>query len=134
LANSWDSTTGGSLSAGQLNPLRASTIRELAEPLQIRRNANQSRQRLPVPGVRNTPPVRFGFTLGLSGHAAFFLCAHLAFIIADNFFRMAGLIGFRVVAFFEAGVTFLDPSLPFCSAHQAFFAAPILARAAALMR
>ena len=32
--------------------------------------------------------------------AAFFLAAHLAFIIADSFFLIAGLIGLRVEAFF----------------------------------
>ena len=53
--------------------------------------------------------------------------------MADNFFRMAALIGFRAVDFLETGITFLYP-LPFCFAHHAFFAAPILARADALMR
>jgi hypothetical protein len=66
-------------------------------------------------------------------YAAFFLCAQRAFIIADNFFRMAALIGFRAVDFFEAGLAALGAGLPFCFAHQAFFAAPILARAAALI-
>jgi hypothetical protein len=32
--------------------------------------------------------------------------AHRAFIIADNFFRMAALIGLRPVVFLETGVTF----------------------------
>ena len=55
------------------------------------------------------------------------LSAHRDFIIADNFFRMAALIGLR----FEAA--FLGAVLPFCFAHHALFAAPILTRAAALM-
>jgi|SRR5271157_43871 len=63
-----------------------------------------------------------------------FVAAHLAFIISDNFFRIAALIGFRALAFLETGLTCFDPGLPFCFAHQAFFAAPILARAAWLMR
>jgi len=66
-------------------------------------------------------------------YAAFFLAAHLAFIIAESFFRIAGLIGFRPEAFFWAGAAFLAPPLPFCFAHQAFLAAAILARAAALI-
>jgi len=67
-------------------------------------------------------------------YAAFFLAAHLAFIIADSFFLIAGLIGLRAEAFFWAGPAFFGAALPFCFAHQAFFAAAILARAAALMR
>lgn len=59
--------------------------------------------------------------------SSFLLASHRAFIITDNFFRMAGLMGLR----FEAA--FLRAALPFCLAHHAFFAAPILARAAALM-
>jgi hypothetical protein len=61
-------------------------------------------------------------------YAALLSPAHRAFIIADNFFRRAGLIGLR----FEAA--FLGAVLPFRFAHQAFFAAPILARAEALIR
>jgi hypothetical protein len=64
----------------------------------------------------------------------FFLSAHRAFIIADSFFRMAALIGFRPVLFLETVVAFLGPGFLFCFAHQAFFAAPIVARAAGLMR
>ena|ERR1019366_2226761 len=64
----------------------------------------------------------------VSGYATFFLCAQRAFIIADNFFRMAGPIGLRFAA------AFLGAVLPFCFAHHAFFAAAILARAAALIR
>ncbi len=67
-------------------------------------------------------------------YAAFLLAAHLAFIIADNFFRMAALIGFQAVDFLETVVVFWDPDLLFCFAHHAFLAAPILARTAALMR
>ena len=65
---------------------------------------------------------------------AFFLSAHLAFIIADNFFRMAALIGRRPVDFLTCDAAFLGADLPFCFAHHAFFAAAILARAAELMR
>src|ERR1035441_1201899 len=64
----------------------------------------------------------------------FCLAAQRAFIIADNFFRIAALIGLRPVVFLETAVPFWDPGLPFCFAHQAFFAAPILARAAGLIR
>jgi hypothetical protein len=66
-------------------------------------------------------------------YAAFFFCAQRAFIMADNFFRMAGLIGFREVDFLAVDFAAFGPALPFCFAHQAFFAAPILARAAALI-
>ncbi|MGD0931564.1 MAG: hypothetical protein ABR902_13010 [Candidatus Korobacteraceae bacterium] len=66
-------------------------------------------------------------------YAAFFLCAQRAFIMADNFFRMAGLIGFRAVDFLVTDLVSFAPALPFRFAHQAFFAAPILARAAALI-
>jgi len=52
--------------------------------------------------------------------------------MADSFFRIAGLIGLRL-AFFLAGEAFFAPPLPFCFAHQAFLAAAILARAAALI-
>ena len=67
-------------------------------------------------------------------YVAFFVCAHLAFIIADNFLRMAALIGRRPVGLVWTGAAFLAPALPFCLAHHAFLAAAILARAAALMR
>src|SRR5271165_2121563 len=82
------------------------------------------------------PPIPLAGTsfLGEALYAAFLLSARRAFIIADNFFRMAALIGFRPVDFLETVVAFLGPCLPFCCAHQAFFAAPILARAAALIR
>ena len=53
--------------------------------------------------------------------------------MADNFFRMAGLIGFRAVDFLVTDLVSFAPALPFRFAHQAFFAAPILARAAALI-
>lgn len=66
-------------------------------------------------------------------YAAFFLCAQRAFIIADNFFRMAGLMAFRAVDFLAAGLVSFGLTLLFCLAHQAFFAAAILARAAALI-
>jgi hypothetical protein len=48
-------------------------------------------------------------------YAASFPCAHLAFIIADNFFRIAALIGFLAVDFLDgsAGTTaFLWVDLP----------------------
>ncbi len=64
----------------------------------------------------------------------YFLAAQRAFINADNFFRMAALIDLRPVLFLEAKVLFLGRDLPFCFAHQAFFAAAILARAAAPIR
>src|SRR5664280_3323954 len=67
-------------------------------------------------------------------YALAFRSAQRAFIISDNFFRMAALIGLRPVVFLETAVPFLRPDLPFCFAHQAFFAAAILARAAALIR
>ncbi len=50
---------------------------------------------------------------------ALFLAAQRAFIIADNFFRMAALIGLRAVDFLETGVAFLPPGFPFCFAHRA---------------
>jgi hypothetical protein len=40
-------------------------------------------------------------------YAPFLLVAHRAFIMADNFLRMAALIGFRPAVFFWAGATFL---------------------------
>src|ERR1019366_3999967 len=62
---------------------------------------------------------------------AFFLSAHRAFIKADSFFFIAGLIGFRAVVFFAAA--FFGAALPFCFAQRAFMAAEILARAEALI-
>jgi hypothetical protein len=46
----------------------------------------------------------------------FFLAAQRAFIIADNFFRMAALIGLRAADFLETGVAFLRSGFPFCFA------------------
>ncbi len=63
-----------------------------------------------------------------------FFAAHRAFINADSFFLAAALIGGRPLAFLETAARFFGPDLPFCFAHQAFFAAAILARAAALIR
>jgi hypothetical protein len=77
---------------------------------------------------RTQPPARNVQILGYAFD--FFFAAHRAFIIADNFFRMAALIGLRPVVFLETAAPFLGPGLPFCFAHQAFFAAAILARAA----
>ena len=79
-------------------------------------------------------PVRFAFTLGLSAHAAFFLCAHLAFINADNFLRMAGLIGFRAVDFLAGAAVFFGADLPPHFAQRCFIAAEMRFRADALMR
>ena len=67
-------------------------------------------------------------------YAAFFLSAHLAFIIADNFFRMAGLMGFRPADFLETRVTFLGADLPFHFAQRCFIASEMRFRAAGLMR
>src|ERR1039458_5454704 len=61
-----------------------------------------------------------------STYALAFRWAQRAFIIADNFFRMAALIGLRPAPFFGA-------DLPFCLAHRARCAAAIFARADALM-
>jgi len=63
--------------------------------------------------------------------AAFLLWFHLAVISVDNFFRAAELIGLRLAVLIKVGF-FAAPELRFCLAHQAFFAAPILTRAAAL--
>ena len=72
---------------------------------------------------------------GGSVYAALFrFFAHRAFINADSFFLAAALIGGRPLAFLETAARFFGPGLPFCFAHQAFFAAAILARAAALIR
>jgi hypothetical protein len=65
---------------------------------------------------------------------AFFLAAHRAFIIADSFFLIAGLIGLRPAAFFWAGAAFFGAAAPFRFAQRCFIAALILARAAALKR
>ncbi len=63
-----------------------------------------------------------------------FLADQRAFINADNFFLAAALIEGRPLAFLETATLFLGPDLPLCLAHQAFLAAAILARAAALIR
>jgi hypothetical protein len=49
----------------------------------------------------------------------FFLAAHRAFIIADNFLRAAGLIGLRPAVFFWAAEPFFGADAPFCFAHRA---------------
>ena len=67
-------------------------------------------------------------------YALAFRSAHRAFIIADNFFRMAALIGLRPVVFLEAGVAFFGADLPFRFAQRCFIAAEIRLRAAGLMR
>jgi hypothetical protein len=64
---------------------------------------------------------------------AFFAAAQRGFASADSFFRTAGLIGFQAGAFFAGVAAFFGAVLPFCFAHHAFFAAPILALAAALI-
>lgn len=66
-------------------------------------------------------------------YATFFLAAHLAFIIADNLLRAAGLIGVRPACFFWADAAFFGAAVPFCFAQRARCAAAILARADALM-
>jgi hypothetical protein len=66
-------------------------------------------------------------------YTAFFLAAHRAFIIADSFFRMAGLIGRRPVDFFAGDAGFLGADLCFHFAQRFFCAADILALAAALI-
>ena len=87
---------------------------------------------LPLTSSRSTSPLQPSEEFLPRAYALAFRAAHRAFIIADNFFRIAALIGLRPVVFLETAVRFLG--LPFCFAHQAFFAAPILARAAGLMR
>src|SRR5271165_5369755 len=73
------------------------------------------------------------FVFASFSYAAFFLAAHRAFIIAESFFRMAGLIGLRPAALPPVVVAFFAPACLFCFAHRARCAAAILARAAALM-
>jgi hypothetical protein len=63
-----------------------------------------------------------------------FRWAHRAFIISDNFFLKAGLIGLRPVDFLEPGVTFFGADLPLHFAQRFFIAAEMRFRAAALMR
>lgn len=65
--------------------------------------------------------------------AAVFLPTHLAFIRTESFFRAAELIGLRFAVWTNIGLLFAAPTLRLCFAHQAFFAPPILARAAVLM-
>lgn len=65
---------------------------------------------------------------------AFFRSAHLAFIIADNFFRMAALIGLRAARFLGAALVFFGSDLPFHFAQRCFIAAEMRFRAAALIR
>jgi len=67
-------------------------------------------------------------------YALAFRSAQRAFIIADNFFRMAALIGLRPVVFLEAGVAFFGADLPFRFAQRCFIAAEIRLRAAGLIR
>ena len=64
----------------------------------------------------------------------FFFAAHRAFIIADNFFRMAALIGLRPAVFLETAVAFFGADLPFHFAQRCFIAAEIRLRAAGLIR
>src|ERR1017187_2982008 len=71
--------------------------------------------------------------VGLMFYAVFFLSAHRAFIMADNFFFIAGLIGFREMDFLAGVAAFFGAALPFCFAHRAFCAAEILARAETLI-
>jgi hypothetical protein len=64
---------------------------------------------------------------------AFFLAAQRAFIKADNFFFIAGLIGRRTVAFLAGAVTFFGVGLRFRCAHLSFIAAEMRFRAAGLI-
>jgi hypothetical protein len=51
--------------------------------------------------------------VGLLGYRCFFLDAHLAFIIVDSFFLMAGDIGLRLDTVFFAAA-FFGAAPPFC--------------------
>ena len=64
---------------------------------------------------------------------AFFLAAQRAFASADNFFRAAGLIGFRAAAFLAGAAAFVGADLPFRFAHARFIASPMRLRASALI-
>jgi hypothetical protein len=64
---------------------------------------------------------------------AFLRAAQRAFASADSFFRAAGLIGFRAVAFLVGAAAVFGADFPFCFAQRAFCAAEILARAEALI-
>jgi|SRR5271169_4679498 len=64
---------------------------------------------------------------------AFFLAAQRAFASADNFFRAAGLIGFRAAAFLAGAAAFVGADLPFRFAHTRFIASPMRLRASALI-
>jgi hypothetical protein len=66
-------------------------------------------------------------------YALAFRWAQRAFIIADNFFRMAALIDLRPVVFLEAGA-FFGADLPFSFAQRCFIAAEMRFRAAGLIR
>jgi hypothetical protein len=63
-----------------------------------------------------------------------FVAAHLAFIIVDNFFRMAALIGFRAADFFGEALAFFGADLPPHFAQRCFIAAEMRFRAAGLIR
>src|SRR5208283_5165919 len=77
---------------------------------------------------------RAACTEALISYADFFRAAHLAFIKADNFFFIAGLIGFRAADFFGAVLAFFGADLPFHCAQRCFIAAEMRFRAAGLMR
>ena len=64
---------------------------------------------------------------------AFFAAAQRAFASKDNFFRAAGLIGFRAGAFLAGDAAFFGADFPFCFAHRSFIAADIRLRAAGLI-
>jgi hypothetical protein len=57
-------------------------------------------------GDRYSPQSRRSTEAGYAIYAPFFLAAHRAFIMADNLFRMAALMGFRPAVFFWAGAAF----------------------------
>jgi hypothetical protein len=76
---------------------------------------------------------QLGTQLALA-YAYAFRWAQRAFIIADNFFRMAALIGLRPACFFGVALAFFGADLPFHFAQRCFIAAEIRLRAAALIR
>ena len=63
----------------------------------------------------------------------FFASAHRARARADSFFRAAGLIGFRALAFFAEVAAFFGTDLRSRCAHRSLMAAEIRLRVAALI-
>jgi hypothetical protein len=64
---------------------------------------------------------------------AFLRAAQRAFASADNFFRAAGLIGRRVVAFLAGVAGLFGAAVPFRRAQANFIASPIRFLAAGLI-